>query len=393
MKQARTILLALLGLVGGYLSPSWAADVTLSARYLGDADGQFENTTPKADFCTRWPSMCNRATVDLPISFLKTTTRGAADPRDQLFVKVPARRTVTVVNQSTLDSYLVTLEFQEFSLELQRVRGTPDVPIFNMQGGCMLRVANSHNLGATGRFLWSVSNVVAPQPCYSDSSSGTDGEEVQSNVGLAGTSYRLIMPRPIGMPQGTYRGSTQFTVGADGDFAFGNNVSNLNDPILTVHLELDVRHDLYLRFPPGSDRAVLEPPGGWQGYLGGRGLPPRLERDIPFRIWSSGPFKVYKQCEFEVGEHCGIRNVANHAVPVEVGVSLPSSVQHGGGASRRIMLTTGETGAPVFLPQHLVANQSGQLHFQVRQAAIGEMTAHAGTTYQGQVTVVFDAEL
>lgn len=250
MKQARTILLALLGLVGGYLSPSWAADVTLSARYLGDADGQFENTTPKADFCTRWPSMCNRATVDLPISFLKTTTRGAADPRDRLFVKVPARRTVTVVNQSTLDSYLVTLEFQEFSLELQRVRGTPDVPIFNMQGGCMLRAANSHNLGAIGRFLWSVSNVVAPQPCYSDSSSGTDGEEVQSSVGLAGTSYRLIMPRPIGMPQGTYRGSTQFTVGADGDFAFGNNVSNLNDPILTVHLELDVRHDLYLRFPP-----------------------------------------------------------------------------------------------------------------------------------------------
>jgi hypothetical protein len=57
------------------------------------------------------------------------------------------------------------------------------------------------------------------------------------------------------------------------------------------------------------------------------------------------------------------------------------------------MLTTGETGAPVFLPQHLVANQSGQLHFQVRQAGIGEMTAHAGTTYQGQVTVVFDADL
>jgi hypothetical protein len=57
------------------------------------------------------------------------------------------------------------------------------------------------------------------------------------------------------------------------------------------------------------------------------------------------------------------------------------------------MLTTGEPGAPVLEPQQLLANQAGQLHFQVGQAGVKEMVAHAGTTYQGQVTVVFDAEL
>lgn len=393
MKQARTLLSGMLGLVASCLSSAWAVDVTLSARYMGDAAGHFENTTPKADFCSRWPVMCNKDTVDLPISFSKTTRKGAADPRDRFFVRLPARRTVTVVNQSTLDSYAVTLEFQEFSLELQRARGTPDVPIFNLEGGCALRMSSSLNFGAYGRFLWAVNNPRDPQPCYSDSSDGAAGDQVESAVGLAGAAYSLIMPRPIGMPQGTYRGSTQFTVGPDADFAFGNNVSGLNDRVLTVHLELDVRHDLYLRFPPGTERAVLEPPGGWQAYLGGRGAPSRLERDLPFRVWSTGPFKVYKRCEFDMGEHCGIRNPANHAVPVEVGVSLPSNVQHGGGAARRILLTSGATGAPVFEPQHMLVDQPGQLHFQVRQAGVGEMTAHAGSTYQGQVTVVFDAEL
>ncbi|WMW04857.1 hypothetical protein [Pseudomonas entomophila] len=393
MKQARTLLLGMLGLAASSLSSAWAVDVTLSARYMGDAAGQFENTTPRADFCGRWPVMCTKDTVDLPISFLKTTSKRAADPRDRLFVRLPPRRTVTVVNQSTLDSYPVTLEFQEFSLELQRTRGTADVPIFDLEGGCAIRISNSLNFGAYGRFLWSVNDPRDPQPCYSDSVRGEDEDQVESEVGLAGTTYSLIMPRPIGMPQGTYRGSTQFTVGADADFAFGNNVSGLNDRVLTVHLDLDVRHDLYLRFPPGSDRAVLEPPGGWQAYLGGRGVPSRLERDLPFRIWSSGPFKVYKRCEFDMGAHCGIRNPMHHAVPVEVSLSLPSNVQHGGGAARHVPLSTGATGAPVFNPQHLLFDQPGQLHFQVRQAGVGEMVVHAGTTYQGQVTVVFDAEL
>lgn len=393
MRVARALLSSLLiAAASGPLS-SRAADVTISARYVGDASGQFENTTPEADFCGQWLSMCRESTVELPISFLKTTSKGATDPRDRLFVKLPARRTVTVVNQSTLDSYQVTLAFEQFSQQVERIKGTPDVPIFNQEGGCMLRTSISRNWGAYGRFLWFINNPSSPQPCYSDSTTGDVGDQVESFVSLAGAVYSLVMPRPIGMPQGTYRGSTQFTVGADGDFAFGNNASGFNDAVLTVHLELDVRHDLYLRFPPGSERAVLEPSGGWQSYLGGRGNPSRLERDLPFRIWSTGPFKVYKRCEFDIGEHCGIRNGLDHSVPVEVGLSLPGNVQHGGGAARRILLTTGEAGAPVFEPEHLLANQPGQLHFQVGQAAVGEMIHHAGTTYQGQVTVVFDAEL
>ncbi len=393
MNHARVFLLSILGLAASGPPPAWASDVTLSARYVGDAAGQFENTTPQADFCGQWPSICRNDTVDLPLSFLKTTSKGATDPRDRFFVRLPAQRTVTVVNQSTLDSYPVTLAFEQFSLQLERTKGTPGVPIFDMEGGCMLAASISRNWGAYGRFVWSINNPQAPQPCYSDSSDGGVGEQVESEVGLAGATYRLIMPRPIGMPQGTYKGSTQFTVGGDGDFAFGNNATNFNNAMLTVHLELDVRHDLYLRFPPGSERAVLEPPGGWQAYLGGRGVPPRLERDLPFRIWSTGPFKVYKRCEYDIGEHCGIRNASNHSVPVEVGLSLPGNVQHGGDAARRIQLTTGAVGAPVFEPQQLLANHPGQVHFQVGREAVGEMTRHAGTTYQGQVTVVFDAEL
>jgi len=38
-------------------------------------------------------------------------------------------------------------------------------------------------------------------------------------------------------------------------------------------------------------------------------------------------------------------------------------------------------------------NRPGQLHFQVAQDDMDGMLRYPGTTYTGQVTVVFDAEL
>lgn len=66
-----------------------------------------------------------------------------------------------------------------------------------------------------------------------------------------------------------YRGSLTYTIGPGGDFDFGNNVTGLSGDTLVINFELDVQHAFIFEFPPGSERAVLEPKGGWQAWLDG----------------------------------------------------------------------------------------------------------------------------
>lgn len=387
------ILGLVLALQGMGIGHALATDVTISASYRGDAAGDFENTTPPADFCSQWQWNCSgfdSPTAELPISYTKLTVQGTADNRDRFFFQMPPRRQIQVTNHLTGAHYNLAFEFLQFSQEAQRISGDGTMPVMNFpKGGCNLRVNTS--LSDTARFVWDLKNPQAPQPCWTEA--GEPGTTISSAVGKTGVKFRMIMPRPVGIPQGTYTGSTQFTVGPGGDIDFGNGVTNLNDRLLTLNFDLKVEHDLSIIWPPGSGRAVLEPPGGWQAWLSGRGQPPRLQRDLPLRIWSTGPFKVYKRCQYEASGHCGIRNAAGHQVPVEVAITLPGNVQHGSGPARKVSLPTGIANAPVFEPQQVLGNHPGQLNFEVRGNNLPGMMANAGSLYEGEVTVVFDAEL
>jgi hypothetical protein len=370
-----------------------AAEATISASYRGDASGRFENTTPPAEFCSEWSFLCSAGdstTVELPIAYTKETVQGTGDNRDLFYFRMPPSRDVTVTNTSTGDNYKVTFQFTEFSQQLQWISGVRDpMPVMGApQSGCSLVVNTS--MKGRARFVWSIKNPLNPQECWTRT--GTSGDTTVSAVSKTGIKYRLIMPRPIGMPQGTYRGSARFTMGPGAELDFGHR-TDFNDRMLTVHFELSVEHDLYVIWPAGTERAVLEPPGGWQAWLGGRGRPARLSRDIPLRMWSTGPFKVYKRCAIGMGQGCAIRNQNGHQVPIGVSLSLPGNIQHAGGAARKVALPTGMANAPVFEPQQILLNHPGQLTFEVTGNDLDSMLGEAGTTYEGEVTVVFDAEL
>lgn len=383
-----TVLAALLGALGAPLA--WAADVTISAAYRGEASGQFENTTPPAGFCSEWAWNCSgNDTVELPISFTKITEQGTSDARDRFYFKLPGRRQVSVVSHSTGATYNVTFEFLQLSQELRRLAGTAIMPVMGgmPKGGCSLVINTSFPDRA--RYIWNVTTSANPDACWADA--GRPGDMVTSAVDKTGIKYRLIMPRPVGIPQGVYTGSTQFRVGPGGDLDFGNGVSNLNDTLLTVHFELSVEHDLYVLMPPGGDRAVLEPPGGLDAWSSGRGQPTKLVRDLPLRVWSTGPFKVYKRCEYAAGDRCGIRNPDSRQVPVRVSLSVPGNVQHGNAQALDVVLPTGSAGAPVFEPQAILLNRPARLRFQVDGSDIAGM--EAGSTYQGEVVIVFEAEI
>lgn len=373
--------------------PATAAEVTFTAKYRGEASGRFENTTRQAGFCGRWPTHCAGVeTVGLPIVFNKTSTAYAPDPRDQYYVKLPGRRTFQVTNLNTQETYPMTFEIIGVS---QRVwEGSFKNPVFTRYpvGGCSYKITYSTSSLWT-MYLWDVRTPQQPQPCTSNGAEAVSGERMTTYVDETAIAYRLSMPSPLVMKPGLYSGSETYTVGPGMDFDFGNNVTGLNTHNLTLNFELDVEHAFVIDFPPGSERAVLEPPGGWSGWLS-RGQPPqRLSRDLLFKIWSSGPFTAYKLCQYPVGERCGIRNAANHEVPVKVGVSMPNGIRHAGTEVRKLDLPTGQGSALSFEAVATVNNRTGQLNFEVEREHVQAMLQHPGSTYRGDVTVVFDAEM
>ncbi|MFF7108004.1 hypothetical protein [Pseudomonas sichuanensis] len=377
--------------------PGWAQDATISARYRGDAAGKFENTTPPANLCARWPNQCiGESTVDLPISFTKTTVKGAVDFRHRYYVKVPSRRDVEVFNQASGERFTLQLQFSGIGQYMEKVGTEGLLPVNGYQGGLvggctLLNSVHWQNLRA--QYLWGVRNPQAPEACHNEHRDAPDGETVSMVVLETGVLFRLIMPAAVSMPQGQYRGSTQYSVGSGGDFDFGNAVTDLNDNLLTVHFVLDVQHDLHLWFPPGSERAVLEPPGGWLAWLGGRRQPSKLSRDMPFRLSSSGPLKIYKLCQYDQGSQCAIRNTSAHQVPVEIALSLPAVSAQQGRPISRLSIPTGKALAVELRPRDGLFSRQGQLHFDVTGEALTAMLAQPGSRYEGQATVVFDAEL
>jgi len=383
--------LALLLLSGSWSLASQAIDMTLTMRYRGQPDGRFENVTPPAAFCAVWPAACtqgNNYTADLPITYNKTIINQAPDIRDRHFIQMPGERQVEVVNDNGA-RYTLTFRIRALSQHLRRLTQNGRLAA-SARGGCQMIIGVSNTTRT--QFRWSINNPSAPQACHevTDTNLGLTNDVAVSQFGV---NYELIMPRPIGMPQGIYRGSIAYSIGPGGEFDFGNAVTDLNASQLRVHFELDVQHDLYLQFPPGSDRAVLEPPGGWMAWLGGRGAPTRLYRDLPLRIWSTGPIKLYKRCQYELGGLCGLRENAGHMVPVQVAVTLPASMQHNGAPISKQAIPTREAAALKIEPTSTVWNQPGQLHFEVAGSDIPSMLDHPGSRYEGLVTVVFEAQL
>ena len=377
----------------GHDGQVWALEATISARYRGDVQGRFENTTPQAAFCNRWPADCHGVqTVGLPIEYLKTSMASAPNPRDQFFIKLPSLKRVTVVNERGV-SHELTFEITHVS---QWVGGSPGVnPAFTAypRGGCRYRLTYGSASLKRVLYLWSVSNPSSPSDCYSTGQGALPGDTIDSVVNETGISYNLKMPSPLKMTQGLYRGSVDFTVGPGGDFDFGNGVTELNDTRLTLNFELDVQHAFVLQFPPGSDRAVLEPPGGWQAWLGGRAAPPRLERDIPFRIWSTGPFKVYMKCNVLIGRMCGVVADDDNGAVVDVLIDLPPEIRYQDKPARRIDIPRGRDRAVRFEHMLPASNRPANLHFEMSSNEVEHLFRRPGVVHEGIITLIFDSDL
>lgn len=205
-------------------------------------------------------------------------------------------------------------------------------------------------------------------------------------------AYEMTTTPPFRMPSGTYRGSLTYSIGPRGDFDFGNDVTALSGSSLTVNFVLDVQHAFLFEFPPGSERAVLEPPGA-----GKLGWPAASHRSGSIATCHSGPGRQARSRFTSSASTMWVPS-AGFATSTTTRCrywshSRSQGVSSTRGQVERLALPSGAQAALQFDAVTPTLNRRGQLHFDVERSQVQNMLRHPGSTYTGQVTVVFDAEL
>jgi hypothetical protein len=403
-------------LLGMAVHEARAAEATITAVFeqtqFNPGHNKFVNTTRPSHWCALNPGLCtdSRVFVDLlgfgimygalpkgmvgpefrfPSDFVPVSVRhDATGDVQEVQMKVTnfAAQYISRDNLQTLTGATYAVDAHGFAWigvnprELNNWNYTPP-------GSCTSLFPTKYSTNPyTFDFIWrtpsSSSLSCAVTPAYDLS--------VGFRIDRMAIGYEMITPNPLVMKSGTYRGTlTYYTDGRSPGFYFGSVVGT--KPPIEIDFVLTLRHAFQLTIPPGGDRAVLAPPGGWDQWLN-RGRPPTtLQRDLPFGLEAGGGFTMTLRCDegTPVGRRCMINNGRGSEVPLDVSVTIPGLRTDAGAPVNRLSLLEGL--AVATQPDHYINNPRSMLHFEVGQTGVNEMVRHPGTKYQGAVTVVFDA--
>lgn len=400
----------------GLLLALWAAtaaaevhdiEATFEPDFANPQRNQFKNQTPSEGFCRQLPATCESLGLfsliaQIPFTANAPIEANHSDPRKGGMAKVPSEWRDVMVTHASGDTHRVQLRIAGIGHETALPR-----PVRELTGGAWW-----DQLWEGGAWVY------APAPCLGVGRS-TAGEygynsfwRVPEGAGVCGKQakfqipmsmrylyfvygYELRTPDPLKMEAGTYTGSISYTVGPNMDFDMGD-VMIPADPLLTLNFSLKVTHTMKVDIPPGGNRVVLEPAGGWQSWLNQGRKPTRLLRDQTFNISASSRFKMNLQCQYYSNNTCALwESTSGHSAPLEVSVTLPNGLTDGAGqpVNRRRLLRDG-SGTELFQPGFYLDRKVGTLHFEVAQDAVDEMIK-PGTarSYSGSVTVIWDSEV
>lgn len=393
-----------LGLLAALSLPATqAANQEIRATFEPDASqpnkNVFINKTPNSGYCAAYPGQCadnNTFSIQIPVRFDSTRAITPGAPGDALALKVPANwRQLTVSNRDTGES------------ETVEVRITGIGSDFILSDTAANLVGVSDILEGHQR-LWSNSSwVYAPMPCqYSGVGAYTPNtyrffwkapvETWCSKVAAyripsmsfdtLDFAYELRTPNPLGMSSGLYTGTLSYTLGPNGDFQMGSMMVP-NDSNLTLDFVLEVQHTLKVDLPPGGNKVVLEPEGGWHRWIQGSGRPVRIYRDQLFHLSASSRFKVMIQCESwtAFGTDCRMVGDKNYlpfpnASWVHTKLTLPAGITGPGGAPVKDLLLKRYEWLGPFEPSLYVNRKPGNLRFEMPQEAIDYLLRPVSTT-------------
>ncbi|MBC3273220.1 hypothetical protein HU765_25095 [Pseudomonas sp. SWRI81] len=365
----------------------------------------FVNQTPNSGYCAYFPGRCeaiNMFSIELPVRHDSTR---AIEPGDDVSLKAPTDwKRLTVTHQDTGETETVEVRITGIGS-----RFVLSDTVFNLTG---VAAPTGHDILWTSRSGW----LYAPPPCggsglasYSQTAyrffwhtpvdalcTKTAAFRIPSMYfEKLDIAYELRTPDPLGMSSGLYTGSIGYTIGPSGDFQLGSMMEP-DDGALTLDFVLDVLHTLKVEIPPGGNKVVLEPEGGWQGWLEHGRRPTRLYRDQVFNISASSKFTMKIECEHDLGfgNGCGIIDrETGYVGAVNVSVSLPNGLTDSSGQPVRRMPLRLTPSSP-FQPGIYVDRKPGTLHFEVDQRDVNWLIDNArDKPYKGNITVIWDSEV
>ncbi|HFF3761909.1 hypothetical protein I5U56_05905 [Stenotrophomonas maltophilia] len=383
------------------LGSLWAADVQAQVverkvtgifrpNALNPGNTTFENTTPRGSFCNWRPDECARRNAyifDLGGGdyWRKEGASDDASPRDTTYVRFPSPRQVTLTNPDG-HSFQAVISFVAISLRLDFQNGA-DPWYYGISGGCTA----IRGVGGVGwsNGGWGVRDPSNPQACYS--SIGRNGRAYRyRHVGIG---IDVQLPSAMTLHNGRYTAAETWTTGGAGaDIDLGDNITGTQ--AIRLEFEFDVQHDFDVRFPMENPHALLAPEGGWSQWADHGRVPIRLRQELPFHLTSSMDFSMKLRCAHDApGDRCGIRNTREDTVvPVDVDVTIPGmSNLRDGRPAQFTPLTSMDANAPRFSSAMYVQDRRSTLRFIAGQAAVEEMVTAPGSQWQGDITVIFDA--
>lgn len=393
-----------------------AADVTITASFepsiTRPGHNVFTNTTPNSGVCLTNPVVCGgEHGVELNVDLTYGPFVPGAPARQQAFFRVPegptparprAVRLTHVETGETVTAYwAVTLLAGKYVLP-RSVRQIVPGSTSNTDG---------HSK------LWGSSWVNAPAGCGNTQYGalldtyykwgwrfqGTQSSCVKSarhafesmKMEDLSIAYTMITPDPLAMKNGTYTGELSLGIGPGQDFDFGDNAV-ASDSQLTIHFELDVSHYFDVRFPANAGSVQLQPSGGWKQWTDYNIRPAWLFNDMPFSVASSSQFSVELRCGIQSGERCGMqREGGSEVVPLDIDLLIPGTLDASTQQPiQRTPVPTEHSGRPALLARSVgfLVNRPSRLRFRVEGQAVDTLLDAPGSSWAGDVTVIFDAE-
>ncbi|AXI63257.1 hypothetical protein DLD99_23170 [Pseudomonas kribbensis] len=386
-----------------------AANQEIRALYQPDpaqpGKNVFVNKTPSTGYCTSYPADCaagNRYSFRVPVRFDSVR---AINGNQEVGFKVPANwRSLTVTNPVTQKSetvevrisgigseyvlsypagYLVGLPGSDFEGHKRLwTTGRWDAPGSNCNWGTQQNAYTP----TTYRFFWNT-----PQEGWCQKRLDQRYRLAEMSFNTVDFVYELRMPNPLVMSSGLYTGALTYTLGPGGDFEMGPGMQP-NDGSLTLNFTLDVQHTLKVDLPPGGNKVVLEPAGGWQRWIDGGRRPTEIFRNQPFFLSSSSRFKVMLQCSSLGGPDCNIGNNQVGYSKFQIRLTMPPGIVGPGGADGWSSTLEYNTWLGPFEPGRYIDRKQGMLRFFISPRFLDFLKPGMNGTLTGDATIIFDSE-
>jgi hypothetical protein len=384
-------LVVLLGL------PVQAASVYVTAEYKPatyEVDGaKFINTTPchSESWSGFWCSGTSTVDQSQPLFISIAIDRVVKNNNNLVdavtYLGFVGARDVSLVNQGSNKSYALKFIPTKIgasmspNLAKEALVGDSDWLEY-IDGDCQFSL-HSWASPSVVSYLYDIkpTNQLAGGKCYHNNFKTTFSSK-STALSKIYLGYKLHAPDPLKMENGVYKGSLVLSIGRNKDLDFGNGTYSDNQ--LTINFTMTVRHQIKMEFPPGGDKVVLQPPGGWHDwiYRGKSHQPPHLIAESPYRLWSSLSYNVWLNCQYPDGEYCMLSNT-------RTGHKARFDVIYQNGVKKEFVLRT----ITKQLFTGVSKNVERTLIFKVDKPALTEMMKYPGSTYKGNVTIIYDAAI